>query len=362
MHPIVVISGLSQQANERILRVEVRDEQGLHADSLTIELDDRDAILDLPERSQTLSVSIGYEEFGLVNKGIFKVDGVTASGPPFVIKIHAKSADMSSKLKEKRNKSWENKTIGNIVSDIAERNGLAPRISPSLANIQTDYVALSEESDMHFLTRLAGDYDASFQVKDNQLIFAERGELESVTGKTMTPVVVSGTRGGASGGFGDLPGELIDYRCDVLQRPRHSAGEKRGWDKNKADIYFERDVSLSGSSDANNRARYLDSGNKPDTKKKARGKSRKGKRGRGQLSLTIVGDPLVSTETPLTVINVRTGIDGVWRVKRATHEFSGAHAYTVKIEAEKPNEDKRAEGTGKAIRILSQGTAGSAAP
>jgi hypothetical protein len=335
MRPMVSISGLSANANDRIIAVEVRDEEGRQSDSVDITLDDRDQAIGLPSEGQTISVSIGYVETGLVFMGSYKIDSVKASAPPYEIKVSAKSIDLLKKGKHKQYKAYENKKLGEIIQDQAKIIGAQAVISPGLANELVEYIAMQDESALHFVTRLADMYDANANVKDGRLVFTERGTLTSGSGLSLGTVTVLGPNGGGITGFGMLPGNVIDFDCDIVTRPQVKQGVKKGWDKDKAEEWRESVLSLIGP-EAEQTARYQ-TAERARAKREAQGKARSLKRNKGQLSLTVVGDPTIRAESPLLVQGLRAGVDGMWRVKSATHTFSGGAAYVTKIEAEKPN-------------------------
>jgi phage protein D len=339
MRPIVQIGGLSAGANDRILQVEVTDEEGRKSDSLSITLDDRDQALELPREGARLTCSLGYVETGLVFKGTYIVDQIRAKAPPREIQITAKSADMNSKLKHRHHKAYENKTIGQIIGEIAKRHGLIPAVSSALSSFKLDFVANTNESDLNFLTRLADEVDANFNIKNGRLVFSERGTGQSVSGSLLSPVLAMGPSGGGIANFASIPGNVIDYDCELVVRPRHGHGGKRGWDKDKADEYWELIDSLTGDPKY---TRQHQSFNRDRARREATRAARSQKRSRGQLSLTVVGNPLILAESPLVVKGLRAGVDGVWRVKSVKHIWHGGQAATSQIECEKPNEDKSA--------------------
>jgi len=335
VQPIAVIGGLLAAATDRILEITLNDEQGHRADEVQITLDDRDFAIPIPGSGTMLTVSLGYVETQIVNKGKYKIDGMTVSGPPYQVKIHAKSVDMHGKFKEKGYKSFVNRTLGDIVANVAAANGYPAIISPALQHHRIDFEAQSEESGLHFLTRLANRYDATFKIVDGRVIFAERGGLQSVTGQAMRPLIVTW-------------GNIIDYRCEVMQRPRHGRGRGRGWNRNTGREI--REQSGPGRGPATNQARYPSS-TRNEARRRAGSRGRGSHRKRGEMSVTIVGDPAVTSESPVVVVGVRTGLNGVWRAKRVTHRLSGSGAYTTKIDCEKPNTDRRPASVGTNINI-----------
>ena len=336
MQPVAVIGGLMAAASERIMEIEVRDNQGVKSDSVDITLDDRDHGIQIPSEGAELTVAIGYVETGLVFKGIYTVDSMTVNAQPYTVKLSAKALDMKNPIKEKNYRSYTNQTLGGIVNQVAGRHGFGAQISGALASHQIDYEAQSEESDLHLLSRLADRYDATFKIANRQVLFAERGELASVSGLPMGACAVG-------------PGNIVEYRCDVVQRPQHAGGRGRGWNRRTGREIREDGPTTSTSGSGRSRARNQARGSATtngEARRRGGARGNKSKRQRGQLSLTIVGDPTVTAESPVFVFGVRAGVDGVWRAKSVSHRLSGSQAFLTKIECEKPNNDRSASSVG----------------
>jgi phage protein D len=96
------------------------------------------------------------------------------------IKAHA--ADFKSTLKERISGSFSGQTIGSLVDLIASKHGLIPKVSGALADVVIDHIDQTNESDMHFLTRLAGNYGAIAKPANGNLIFAMKWMAKSVSG------------------------------------------------------------------------------------------------------------------------------------------------------------------------------------
>ncbi|MEG8025131.1 hypothetical protein QP162_13195 [Sphingomonas aurantiaca] len=107
---------------------------------LDLVIDDTDGAVALPPTGAKIHVWLGWKQgsdvtLGLVDKGWFIVDEVAHGGPPDLITIRARSADFTSDLKTRREKSWHGTTLGAIVTEIAQRHQLTPRCAASLADI-----------------------------------------------------------------------------------------------------------------------------------------------------------------------------------------------------------------------------------
>lgn len=79
--------------------------------------------------------------------------------------IRARSADFRGTLNSRREESWHDKTLGDIVAVIAARNKLTASVTPALAGIHIPHIDQTQESDARFLTRLANRNGGEVSVK-----------------------------------------------------------------------------------------------------------------------------------------------------------------------------------------------------
>ncbi len=157
--PAYAIGGMA--ATGRLQSLTITDRRGTTTDELTMTLEDHDGRLAIPPRGKILTVALGWEGEALVDRGSFTVDEVEHSGAPDVLTIRARSADLRKENPAKRCESYHEKTLEEIVATAAGRLGLAPNIASALAGIFIDHIDQTDESDLHFLHRLAERYDAS---------------------------------------------------------------------------------------------------------------------------------------------------------------------------------------------------------
>ncbi|MHA6894774.1 phage late control D family protein [Ralstonia pseudosolanacearum] len=175
----------------RLIGLTLTDNPGFEADQLDIELDDSDGLLELPAKGVRLSLSIGWADTGVVDKGTFKVDELEHTGPPDRLTIRARSAELDGGLTTRRDNSYVGKTVGAIVQSIATRNKLKSMVSKKLAGRIIAHVDQTGESDANFLTRLARDFDAIATVKNGTLLFIPAGEPTSGSGLALPKVTIT---------------------------------------------------------------------------------------------------------------------------------------------------------------------------
>lgn len=117
---------LSDRLRPRLISLTLSEKRGDEADQLDIVLSDTDGMLAIPPEGAVLKVQLGWKQgrdvtVGLIDKGSFKVDDVSHSGPPDKITIRARAADFTSQIRNRRAQSWKNTTLGSVLRDIAGR-------------------------------------------------------------------------------------------------------------------------------------------------------------------------------------------------------------------------------------------------
>ncbi|MGE8440623.1 MAG: contractile injection system protein, VgrG/Pvc8 family [Comamonas testosteroni] len=98
------------------------------------------------------------------------VDGSEHSGAPDIITIRARAADLSGEIRKRTEKSWHDTNLGAILATLAKRNKLTYKVNAKLGATQVQHIDQTNESDMHFITRLARKYDVVATVKKKHLL------------------------------------------------------------------------------------------------------------------------------------------------------------------------------------------------
>lgn len=309
----ITVGGTAANVNDRLLALEVTDQEGNRSDSVRIMIDDRDGRVMIPDRGAKISIALGYRETGVFPMGLFVVDQVTASGWPMQIEVTGRSADLTEEMKEQRSKTYKDKTISDIVSEIAQRHGLTPGAMGSIASFKYSFLVQTEESDLNFLTRLAMRHDCIFAVKNGRLIFKKRGEsIEAFH------VIVH-------------PSNVMSYSVTYQDRQKHSEGHADWWDKNAARRMRSKKFGSGGR--AKYRVGQIAEDGQAQADEMAQSAATANKRAEKQLDMTVVGDPAIMAESILEVVGIKAGVDGLYRVKSVVHSLT-SNGYRTNIQAE----------------------------
>lgn len=310
---------VSRAIKDRLISLRVTDEPGWQSDSLEITLDDHDSQLELPRHGAQLEVHMGYKETGLVLMGVYTVDEVSLEGPADALTIRARAANFRSSLKEQKTRAWEDVTLSDVIKTIAGEHGLEPVISETLAKQQIQRMDQTDESDLHFLTRLAKEYGAIGKPVNNRLLFVPRSESRSASNKPMTLIPLTKTN-------------LTSYRFSLADRGKYEAVIAHWYDNKKA----KQIPVKAGKQQA--RPIYTLKGLHPDAeaaKTAAQSKLAALRRGQATGSLTLPGNAQLGAEVRVQLTGIKERVDGDWVVTRAEHELSTG-GFTTRLSIETP--------------------------
>ncbi|HEX8402249.1 MAG TPA: phage late control D family protein [Allosphingosinicella sp.] len=181
---------LGPKIGPRLISLTVTEKRGGDADQVDIVIHDHDGRMALPRKGARLRVKLGWEAgsdipLGLVDKGSFKVDDIEWGGPPDIITIRGRSADVAADYATRREKSHRDTTIGAIVAKVAAANGLKASVAAELAGIAVPVLAQDGKSDMALVRALGRRHDARATVKNGRLIFSPIGKPATASGRAI---------------------------------------------------------------------------------------------------------------------------------------------------------------------------------
>ncbi|MXO73555.1 contractile injection system protein, VgrG/Pvc8 family, partial [Alteraurantiacibacter buctensis] len=164
-------------------------------------LQNADGLLAMPGSGRRLSLALGWRVGGedalpgLVDKGSYVVDEVSASGPPDQITITARSADLARGYRRRRTRSWTDTTLGSVLGQIASDHGGSARVESALANRPIIAIEQEGKSDMAFVRDLGRRYDAVATWKGGVLLFLPAGGGASASGTPLGSAVITRQHG-----------------------------------------------------------------------------------------------------------------------------------------------------------------------
>ena len=293
--------------------ISVTDEAGIKSDTCEISIDDRDSF-DVPGIGAEVRVWLGYEPTPIY-MGRYTVTSLRKSGFPRKCAISAAAADLTSKIRVQKLRSFHQTTVRAIVEQIAATHGLKPVVDVGIGARVIDHIDQQTESDVSFLSRLAARQGASFKIGDGKLLFAAKGSKSRADGTVKEAIVLQSTEVSSWEAEwskrGDVDGATTQYMD-------HAAGKRR--------------TSTAGSENLKHRDRRL-YGSKAEAE--AAAKANLDDRTRSQLTVSVngPGDPRLYADGSVTLKGFDAAIDRTYRATRVTHTFSG-QGYTTGTDLE----------------------------
>ncbi len=306
--------------NDRLISVTIVDKEGIVSDSISCELNDGNPFGEIPRKGDIIEAWLGYEETGLVYFGKYVCEDPVVHCLPYKLVVNGKGTDMREKLKQHRERHWDDKSVKDIVSEIASDHGLQAKVDGGVGAYTYKWFGQEDESDLHVVERLARRHDATFAIKNGTLIFAPRGSGKSASGAALTPVIAT-------------PFNIVAGSCETTFSHRNSFAKvkARVQDRSKAErIEVVEASDIQGQSDYTLPDPYANEG---EAKSAARTKARDLKNNTIATSVDLFGDPTIRAAAPLRYEGVRPQIDGIeFVIETATHKLSKS-GYTTSVEA-----------------------------
>ena len=322
----VTLSGedITRRIKPRLISLTLTDNRGLDADQLDITLSDHDGRLDIPTRKARIHLALGWSDTGLVDKGSYTVDEVEHSGPPDILTIRARSADLRGGITTKKERSWHKTTVGAIVRKIADENDLQPGVAADLENEAVGHLDQTAESDANLLTRLAGTLGATATIKAGRLLFFRIGQGMTVSGLPLDRALITrshGDRHSFKAVDRDAGTAVRAYYQDVKAGEKQEVIVKREKDEDGEK------VEHSGDNTITLRHTYA---SKANATRAANAALDKAARGVSTFSLTLArGRPDLFPELPARLSGWKPSINGSeWLIDKVIHQLSSSGLVT----------------------------------
>lgn len=321
-------SDIAQLISPRLMSLQLTDNRGLEADQLDLTLSDHDGLLVIPPRGAVVRLWLGWSDTGLVDKGSYIVDETEHSGAPDVLSIRARSADLRKGLKTKRERSWSATTLGEVLGDIAQGNGLTATISGALDGLAIPQLDQANESDANLLTRLGEDFDAVATVKAGCLVCMPAGGGKTASGLDLPHITLT-----------SADGDQHRY----LQADRDSYDGVRAYYYDVNSAKKQEAIAGGGENLKDLRHTYSD---RQSALRAARAELNRLQRGAATLSYTLAkGRPDLIPELTYTLQGVKSQIDEIiWYGGNVQHSLTADAGYTMSLELESKLPEDAVEG------------------
>lgn len=325
---VVNVAGQNISARLRplLISLSVTDQEGSGSDTCSIKLDDKNGQLALPRDGDPITILLGWEGGGVSLVFTGTIDEVRSSGSRGSgreLSISGKGVDTKGQAKEGQQMHMDDATVSDALNKAGKKAGISVKVDPALAKVKRAWWGLNDESFLHFGERVARELGGIFKVQGNQAILAKKG---------------SGSVSGGAMGFcyGIVGQNLIDWDiAPTLGRPRHKEVVSRFYDIKKA----KWDKATEKTNDSGAKSALTDRYSRTD-KDEAQSASENGardsEREKGGGSATIDGNVAAKAGGKFVLGGARSGVDGLYRIRSATHDLTRSGGWTTKVDLIEP--------------------------
>jgi phage protein D len=304
---------------ERLIKLSITDREGLSSDVLELEFSDTAPKIGKPRRGAVISVALSNGA-GVVPMGSFVVNQSTRHVAPDKVTVRAHSSDLTAKMKEKRSKHWDGKTVRQIVEEKAGDHGLKARVSDAVSGHQYPWLGQRDESDLAFLNRLSQRHGALFTIKNGSLLWLERGTGKTASGDVIPPALIH--RGEILKGTGRITETDVDRFAKVKAYWQDRAGAIR------QEVVVDADPEAKGEHVIRDPF-----ASQAGAKRAAQAKANEILQGVTTANCAIEGRPALMAGQPFSLIAVAPEADGrEFIISMAKHSFSKSGGLRTELE------------------------------
>lgn len=310
------------------------------SDTCTITVDDRDWRISTVDVGAKLEVYLGYKEIGLAQQGIFEVETVDYVINPQQIEITGTSVGFEGAIKTPAIRSFEQKTLGEIIGQIAGDKGIEAFVSPELGQIKIPYMN-QMSSPLHMLHELERRFGALAKIENQRLIFIPRDGGQSAGGIEMPVLVLR-------------PPHLTRGFVRHTRRSVYDGVKVGYFDENHTKQYVRaQDPNASVETDGEGQGDYFLSKqlgrSKAEAERMAKSQMSALKRQQGEAHLWLSkGDPWIRDQMRVLLQQFRSEVNGSYVTDTVTHTFTKEPGLATQILAKPP-------GTGADYTSLDEG-------
>ncbi|MBX8800690.1 hypothetical protein HBA92_07975 [Ochrobactrum sp. MR28] len=313
----------------RLIEATVEDGTGLDSDGLTVILDNAGDIIARPRKKAVVVFGGGFKETGgPIRLGTYEVEDSEKTFMRRTLTIVARAAKIGNSLKLRKNRAFEDATLGEIIEQIAGDNKLQAAIPAELSKIKIPYRAQLGESDANLLTWLGNRFNAVASAKDGRLLFTRKGQATSISGQPL-PVVSVGPndladnatfRGTARASYGKVRAYWHDQATGTRRKVETDSDDDESSGEDIDDLIAEITEPFQDEEEA---------------RQAIEGRKQGLAREEETLSLPLWGRPDAQADAQLQLNGCDKDADGEWSIDSVQHKFSGSTAYTTTIEAKR---------------------------
>lgn len=284
------------------------------SDELELEFEDTNGLWRSawnPKKGHGIEVMLGPSDVTMLDCGSFEIDEVSFFGPPDTVRLKCLATGINPGYRTQATKFWENKTLGTIAGEVADKYGLEVVGAPVGVSIASAYQ--NGEDDLRFLRRLAERYGYAFKVARGRLVFFKADKLE---GKE-TVILVK-------------PETVKEYEFTSEGQPVTQEVSLKYYDPKRKGLV--EGSAINGAAVGGERVRLdVKAGSRSELDTQAQENIKQRKRDEETITVTVTGNITVIAGATAEVSGFGM-FDGRYLIKESLHEATRDSGYLVRFE------------------------------
>ncbi len=309
-----------------LIDLKIVDKAGITSDTAQIVLDNTNGQLVVPPAGSVMVIDLD----GRANAFIGKIDEPKsngARGQGRTIAISAKSMDTRGNLKTPRQKSWENKTLGDVLPEAGKLAGLTDvQVHSDFASIMREHTWMDGHNFVAFGEDLAAEYGATFKIYNDKAVFVPRGQGVSASGQALPKITAE---------WGKNLISWSDVSPDI-GRPQFQDVAGRWYDLDAA-AWKNETESVSGASVEGSQALAAARENKDAAKAAAGSEAKESERAKGAGRVEIDGDINAQAEAKLELKGADPYVDGTYKISGVTQQLNRQRGFITSCDLAQPS-------------------------
>lgn len=301
---------ISGAVNKDLIDFEIVDDKGRSADSFKLTL--ADSGYEWPEKGAEIVVRIDG-----ISMGVFLVDDVAISQNPDIFIINATASRKRSSFMQPRNVTYNNTNLKAVLEVLAARSNFEPVISDQLAEYAINNLQQLGQSDGDLIFSLSERFPVIIKPTHNRLIAKPEQDSKTVSGKAIEPIIIR-------------PDNNTQITLKIVGRYQFEQITAFYQDMDAA-----KRIAVKVGAGGRNLDLMTTYPSESEARQAATAKLEETKRKRYQLTLSLIGNPNLKSEIPITLEGFKNNrINGDYVITKAIH--SGAKGYKVQAFASAP--------------------------
>lgn len=307
-----------------LISATLTDNDGGEADELVLVFAVAPPFPSAPATGTPFFPTFGWDGGDMREGGQMEVQNVAYGGDAesgYTMTVTCRSADFQDKMKEADSGHYDDKTVGDVIKDVASKGGKSAVVDPEIAAVKLPYRLRLNQSPNSFITDLASEFGGVMKQANGQVLVSKRNSGKTASGTMMPPIVVNFA-------------EVIEFDVSIEIRPEFKE-TSAGWFDPLEGIMKQ----VAGSSVGGGGRLAAMHPYSTEDEAKAGGEAQGGDQARSAVSgsITIPGRPSAMAGAPVILIGFGGDLDGAAIVAPTiTHErtFDDGGGYLTTIDLE----------------------------